>query len=70
MLLKIYNSDLKVEYLPQGQTFVTNRVGSTEKAEKEIGFRASVQLEEGLKKLIEWRTEHKKRYGLRWKLFE
>lgn len=70
MLLKIYNSELKVVYLPQGQTFVTNRVGSTEKAEKEIGFRATVQLEEGLKKLIEWRTEHKERFGSRWKLFE
>ncbi len=70
MLLKIYGSNSKVEYLPQGQTFVTNRVGSTEKAEKEIGFRASVGLEEGLKKLIEWRTEHKKRFGTRWKLFE
>lgn len=70
MILKIYNSELKIEYLPQGQTFVTNRIGSTEKAEKEIAFRATIQLEEGLKKLIEWRTEHKKRFGDKWKLFE
>src|SRR5258706_3919915 len=70
MILKIYNSKLKIEYLPQGQTFVTNRIGSTEKAEKEIGFRATVQLEKGLKKLIECRTHHKKRLGDKWKLFE
>lgn len=70
ILLKVYNSDLEIQYHPQGQTFVTNRVGSTEKAEKEIGFRAAVQLEEGLKKLIEWRNEHKKRFGDKWKLFE
>ncbi len=70
MLLKIYNSKLEIEYLPQGQTFVTNRIGSTGKAEKEIGFRATVQLEEGLKKLIEWRSDHKKRFGDHWKPFE
>lgn len=70
ILLKIYKTDLKIEYLPAGQTFVTNRVGSTEKAEKEIGFRATVQLEEGLEKLIAWRNEHKKRFGDKWKLFE
>ena len=70
MILRIYDSKLEIKYLPQGQTFVTNRIGSTEKAEKEISFRATVQLEDGLKKLIEWRTEHKKRFGDKWKLFE
>jgi UDP-glucose 4-epimerase len=70
MLLKITGSNLKIEYKPQGKTFVTNRVGSTKKAEKELGFKAKVQLEEGMKKLIEWREEHKKRFGKNWKLFE
>jgi UDP-glucose 4-epimerase len=70
MLLKIYDSKLEIQYHPQGQTFVTNRIGSTKKAEKEIGFRATVQLEDGLKELIKWRTEHKKRFGDRWKPFE
>ena len=70
MLLNIYDSKLEIQYHPQGQTFVTNRIGSTKKAEKEIGFRATVQLEEGLKELIKWRTEHKKRFGDRWKPFE
>ena len=70
MLLKIYDSNLEIKYLPQGQTFVTNRIGSTEKAEKEIGFRATIQLKEGLQKLIEWRTSHKKRFGEKWKMFE
>lgn len=70
IILKIYDSDLKIEYKPEGQSFVTNRVGSTDKAVKEIGFKASVQLEEGLRKLIEWRHEHKKRFGERWKMFE
>lgn len=70
ILLKIYGSNKKIKYLPEGKTFVTNRIGSTEKAEKEIGFRAATNLEEGLRKLIEWRKEHKLKYGDKWKVFE
>ena len=70
ILLKIYNSDFLQYDLPTGRYIVTNRVGSTDKAEKEIGFRATVQLEEGLSRLIEWRKAHKKRFGDKWKLFE
>jgi UDP-glucose 4-epimerase len=70
LLLKIYNSDLKIQFMPEGQTFVTNRIGSTEKAEREIGFKAVVELEEGLKNLIQWRKLHKQKFQNRWKLFE
>jgi UDP-glucose 4-epimerase len=35
--------------------FVTHRVGSTEKAEELIGFRATIPLEEGLRSVVEWR---------------
>ena len=34
---------------------MTHRVGSTEKAEELLGFRASVPLEEGLESVVEWR---------------
>src|SRR6266850_5013849 len=37
-LLEITGSDLKPEYRPQEQMFVTHRVGSTEKAQKLIDF--------------------------------
>jgi len=40
-----------------GQTFVTNRVGSTKKAKEELGFEYTVGLEEGLKELIEWKQK-------------
>lgn len=70
LLLKITNSDQKIEYKPEGKTFVTNRIGSTEKAEKELGFRSKVELREGLEKLIEWRKSHKRRFGDKWKVFE
>lgn len=70
IILKIYNSNLEIEYHPEGTTFVTNRIGSTEKADKDLGFKAQIQLEDGLKRLIKWRKEHIKKYGNRWKLFE
>lgn len=58
MILKIKGSDLKIQYEPAGQTFVTNRIGDPKKAIKEIGFEYKVNLEQGLKKLIEWRDQH------------
>jgi UDP-glucose 4-epimerase len=58
-LLALTGSDVKPEYLPQEQMFVTNRVGSTELAEELIGFRATVQLDEGLASVIDWRQEDK-----------
>ena len=40
-----------------GRQLVQNRIGSREKAEKELGFRYKYSLEDGLKKLIAWREE-------------
>ncbi len=58
MILKITNSNLSVQYEPAGLTFVKNRIGCPKKAEEQIGFKAAVSLEEGLRKLIEWRKNH------------
>ncbi len=60
LLLELTGSDLRIQYEPAGQTFVTHRVGCPETAKQEIGFEAQVGLEEGLQKLIEWRKSHKK----------
>src|SRR6266571_5283976 len=38
LLLRLTNSDLKINYEPASQTFVTNRIGSTEAAERDLGF--------------------------------
>jgi len=70
IVLKITNSELEIEYKPEGKTFVTNRIGSTEMAERELNFKATVQLEEGLSRLIEWRKAHKQLFGDKWKVFE
>ncbi len=58
LILKIVESDLSVQYEPAGLTFVKNRIGCPVKAREQIGFNAQVTLEEGLKKLIQWRKTH------------
>lgn len=60
-LIALTGSEQPIHYEPAGQTFVTNRIGSTEKAEEEIGFRATIELEEGLQCLIAWRDADKKK---------
>lgn len=59
LLLEVTDADVGIEHLPaRGETFVTHRIGSTEKAERELGFRASVGLREGLARVIAWRRDH------------
>jgi UDP-glucose 4-epimerase len=54
-ILEITGSSLEPEYRPQEQMFVTHRVGSTEKAERLLGFRATTPLDEGLRSVVDWR---------------
>jgi len=54
-LLKVMNSDLGVEYGPvRALTAVPRRLADTARAEQVLGFKATVNLEDGLKKLVEW----------------
>jgi UDP-glucose 4-epimerase len=55
MLIQLTGSNLKPEYHPQTQSFVTYRIGSTDKAEKLLKFKASTPLIEGLRRVVEWR---------------
>jgi UDP-glucose 4-epimerase len=59
ILLEETGSSLSIQYEPAGLTFVTNRVGSTAKAERDLGFKTSVPLRDGLRHLIAWRKAHK-----------
>ncbi|SRR5579883_470738 len=58
-ILKITGSKLPIHYEPAGQTFVTNRIGDPTRATNEMGFKYSIELEEGLRMLIKWRNSHK-----------
>lgn len=64
-LLKLTESDLEPEYRPEEQSFVTYRVGSTDKAERLLGFKATTTLEEGLRRVIEWRLDERDRVPAR-----
>ena len=57
-ILQVTGSDQKIQFEPAGQTFVTNRIGDPKRASDEMGFTYSIELEEGLKKLVEWRNAH------------
>jgi UDP-glucose 4-epimerase len=60
MLIQLTNCERPIKYAPRSQaTLVRNRIGSPKKASKEIGFNATVDLKEGLKRLIEWRATHR-----------
>jgi UDP-glucose 4-epimerase len=61
ILLRLMGSDLKPEYKPQEQSFVTYRIGSVDKAERLLGFRATTPVEEGLRRVLEWREEERGR---------
>jgi UDP-glucose 4-epimerase len=55
-LLALTGSRLRPDYLPEQEMFVRTRVGSTDAAAREIGFRASIGLEEGLASLLSSRV--------------
>lgn len=59
-LIRLTGSDLLPEHQPQAQSFVTHRIGSTELAKELLGFQATTPLEEGLRRVIEWRKSAQK----------
>jgi UDP-glucose 4-epimerase len=58
-LLALSGSSLQPEYRPQEQMFVTHRVGSTDKAERLMGFTGTIALEDGLRSVVEWRRRQR-----------
>ena len=60
-ILALTGSDQKIRLEPAGQTFVTHRVGSIDAAERDLGFRYDIELDDGLQRLIEWRRADRAR---------
>lgn len=62
LILELKKSNLKVKYMPyskeDARRLVQNRIGSKKKAHEEIDFESTYSLEEGLKKLIDWRNNN------------
>lgn len=61
LLIRLSDSRLKITFEPAGLTFVTNRIGSIDAAEKDLGFKWQIDLEEGMKRLIAWRNRSKQK---------
>ena len=58
LILNITRANSALEFAPEGMTFVKNRIGSPVMARDEIGFEATVELEQRLRALIAWREGH------------
>ena len=57
-VLKVTGSPLQPEFMPERTVNpVPRRLADTRKASEMLGFRAKVNVEEGLKRLIKWRKE-------------
>jgi UDP-glucose 4-epimerase len=60
LILELKHSNLTVSYRPYSESdarrMVQNRIGSPEKAQKELGFEYRYGLREGLQRLIDWRN--------------
>ncbi len=54
-LLELTGSPLQPLYQPHTQSLVTQRVGSTDLAERLLGFKASTPLAAGLERVLAWR---------------
>jgi UDP-glucose 4-epimerase len=65
LLLDIYESPLVPEYHPaRSVNNVQARRASTQKAESLLGFKAKIDLESGLRALVEWREEARSEMAL------
>ena len=59
-IVRLTGTNQEIRYTPRSQaTLVRNRIGCPEKAREEIVFDATIGLDEGLRRLITWRAEHK-----------
>jgi UDP-glucose 4-epimerase len=60
LLIELTGCERPINYAPRSSaTLVRNRIGSPDRAAREIGFTAEVELREGIERLIAWRAAHK-----------
>ena len=66
MLLELTGSEQQISYAERSTaTLVKNRIGDPRRAAEGIGYEAQISLEEGLKRLIDWRASDKEAVAAR-----
>jgi len=65
LLLALSGCDLEIQYEPEGLTFVTHRIGCPKAALADLGFEWTIDLPEGMLRLIEWRNREKQSVDVR-----
>jgi UDP-glucose 4-epimerase len=65
-VINLTGTNQPINYKPRSQaTLVRNRIGDPRRASKEIDFTAGIDLDEGLRRLIEWRKTHIEEVNIR-----
>ncbi len=60
MLIALTGCTKPIQYAPRSQaTLVRNRIGCPKRATADLGFTAQIDLQEGLRRLIDWRSNHR-----------
>ena len=58
-LLRLTGSTLKPTHVPEVGSFITQRIGSIDRAKQLIGFEATTSLDESLRRIVAWRREQR-----------
>ncbi len=56
LLLELTGATVPIQYAQRGATLPLHRIGATDRAESDLGFRAEISLRDGLERLIAWRA--------------
>jgi UDP-glucose 4-epimerase len=66
MIVELTGCEKPINYAPRSQaTLVRNRIGCPKRAKAEIGFEAGVDLMDGMRRVIDWRRNHKAEVEMR-----
>ena len=61
MLIQLTGQPVGINYLPDEASFVRNRIGDPTAAKLDLGFVVETDLKDGLRELLDWRDDHRRR---------